>query len=204
MSDARKQSQNEKPATLPATTSQTVGPYFKIGLEWLNRDLLAAGETLGGRVTIQGKVLDGDGNPVSDAVLEIWQANSYGKYAHPEDTQEKALDSSFTGFGRVPTDHAGVFRFTTIKPGTVPGPDGHDQAAHLSVSIFMRGLLRRLTTRIYFPDDPRNTSDPILNLVEPARRQTLIAKASMSDPGLLEWNVVLQGALETVFFDLGL
>jgi protocatechuate 3,4-dioxygenase alpha subunit len=193
--------------SLQATTSQTVGPFFKIGLHQLYRDSLAGEGVSGQRVTIQGRVLDGDGNPVPDAILEIWQANAHGKYAHPEDTQDKPLEPGFKGYGRVPTNSDGCFRFATIKPGSVPGPDGKPQAPHLLVSVFMRGVLRRLVTRIYFPnepDEPGNAADFILNLVEPARRATLIAKQSAGDAGTLEWNVVLQGADETVFFDLGL
>lgn len=190
--------------SLQATTSQTVGPYFKIGLRWLDQNNLAAEGVAGERVTIQGRVLDGDGIPVPDALLEIWQANSHGKYAHPEDTQDKPLERGFTGFGRVPVDKEGVFGFVTIKPGPVPGPKGKDQAPHLVISVFMRGLLKRLVTRMYFPNDARNASDPILNMVDPARRSTLVAKAFSGGAGPLEWNVVLQGTHETVFFDLGL
>jgi protocatechuate 3,4-dioxygenase alpha subunit len=190
--------------SLQATTSQTVGPYFKIGLRWLNRDNLVGEGVSGERVTIQGRVFDGDGTPVPDAILEIWQANAHGKYAHPEDTQDKPLEPGFKGYGRVPVSAEGLFRFATIKPGPVPGPDGNEQAPHLVVSVFMRGLERRLVTRIYFPDEPRNAADFILNLVEPARRSTLIAKKTAGGPGTLEWNVVLQGPDETVFFDLGL
>jgi protocatechuate 3,4-dioxygenase alpha subunit len=190
--------------SLRATTSQTVGPFFKIGLEWLYRDNLAGEGVSGERVTIQGRVFDGDGLPVPDAVLEIWQANSHGKYSHTEDTQKKLLEPSFTGYGRVPVSPQGVFRFVTIKPGSVPGPHGKEQAPHLAISIFMRGLLKRLVTRMYFPDEVLNDSDPILNLVEPSRRATLIAKKTAGLPGTLEWNVVLQGTDETVFFDVGL
>jgi protocatechuate 3,4-dioxygenase, alpha subunit len=190
--------------SLQATTSQTVGPYFKIGFQWLNRDNLVAEGVSGERVTIQGRVLDGDGVPVPDAILEIWQANAHGKYNHPEDTQDKPLEPGFKGYGRVPVTAQGVFRFATIKPGPVPGPDGKEQSPHLVVSVFMRGVLRRLVTRIYFPDEPRHATDFILNLVEPSRRSTLIAKKLAGGPGTLEWNVVLQGPEETVFFDLGL
>jgi len=190
--------------SLQATTSQTVGPYFKIGLHWLNRDNLVGEGVSGERVTIQGRVFDGDGVPVPDAILEIWQANAHGKYTHPEDTQDKPLEPGFKGYGRVPVSAEGLFRFATIKPGPVPGPDGNEQAPHLVVSVFMRGLERRLVARIYFSDEPRNAVDFILNLVEPARRSTLIAKKTAGGPGTLEWNVVLQGPDETVFFDLGL
>jgi protocatechuate 3,4-dioxygenase alpha subunit len=152
-------------------------------------------------LTIEGKVFDGDGQPVPDAMIEIWQANAHGKYAHPEDTQEKPLEPSFYGYGRVPTDDNGRFRFTTIKPGSVPDPAGKPQASHLVVSIFMRGLMKRLVTRIYFPDVAANNSDLVLNLVEPARRPTLIAKKVQERDALFQWNVVLQGSEETVFFD---
>jgi protocatechuate 3,4-dioxygenase alpha subunit len=196
--------------SLQATTSQTVGPYFKIGLSWLYRDTLLSEGVSGERITIQGRIFDGDGVPVPDAILEVWQANAQGKYNHPEDTQDKPLELGFTGFARVPVNAEGVFRFATIKPGPVPGPDGKEQAPHLQVSIFMRGLLRRVVTRIYFPDEPRNGTDFILNLVEAGRRSTLIAKKtaqkSTKETGsiTLEWNVILQGPEETVFFDLGL
>ena len=188
----------------PATTSQTVGPFFKIGFKWLYCDNLAGAGVSGERVTIQGRVFDGDGVPVPDAILEVWQANAHGKYDHPEDTQDKPLEPGFKGYGRVATSADGAFRFATIKPGPVPGPNGKEQAPHLVISVFMRGVLRRLVTRIYFPEEPRNAADFVLNLVEPARRSTLIAKKVAGRPGTLEWNVVLQGPEETVFFDLGL
>jgi len=190
--------------SLQATTSQTAGPYFLIGCRWLNCENLAEEGVAGERVTVQGYVVDGDGAGVPDALVEVWQANSHGKYAHPEDKQDKPLDASFRGYGRIPTDARGAFQFTTIKPGPVPGPGGKQQAPHLVISVFMRGLLKRLTTRMYFPNDVRNASDPILSLVEPSRRSTLIAKTSVGAPGALEWNVILQGTNETVFFDLGL
>jgi protocatechuate 3,4-dioxygenase alpha subunit len=189
---------------LQATTSQTVGPFFKIGFEWLYRDKLVGEGVSGDRVTIQGRVLDGDGLPVPDAIVEIWQANAHGKYDHPEDTQDKPLEPGFNGYGRVPTNAEGMFRFATIKPGPVPGPKGEEQAPHLVISVFMRGVLRRLVTRMYFPDDARNSGDQILDLVEAARRSTLIAKKTAGGSGSLEWNVILQGPEETVFFDLGL
>lgn len=189
--------------TLLATTSQTVGPFFTIGLTRMNRSELAGPGVSGERVTIEGRVVDGDGVPVPDAVIEIWQANSFGKYAHPEDLQDKPLDVGFSGYGRVPTDELGRFSFTTIKPGAVPGPDGKMQAPHLAVSVFMRGLLKRLVTRIYFPDEAGNAGDFVLNLVEASRRGTLIARAVGGRAGVLEWNVVMQGEGETVFFDCG-
>jgi protocatechuate 3,4-dioxygenase alpha subunit len=184
-----------------ATTSQTVGPFFSIGLTRLTQDNLAGPGVTGERVTIEGRVLDGDGEPVPDALIEIWQANAHGKYAHPEDQQAKPLEPAFKGYGRIPTDGDGRFRFTTIKPGPVPGPGAKPQAPHLAVGVFMRGLLRRLVTRIYFPEESSNAGDFVLNLVEPARRETLIAKMTGGKDGALEWNVILQGPGETVFFD---
>jgi protocatechuate 3,4-dioxygenase alpha subunit len=190
--------------SLQATTSQTVGPYFSIGLTRLKKDNLASTEVSGERITISGRMLDGDGAGVPDAMLEIWQANSHGKYAHPEDKQNKNLEAAFQGYGRIPTDANGAFRFQTIKPGSVAGPDDKPQAPHIAVSVFTRGLLRRLVTRIYFPDESANAGDFVLNLVEPARRGTLIARKLAGQEGHLEWNVVLQGDKETVFFDIGL
>jgi protocatechuate 3,4-dioxygenase, alpha subunit len=187
-----------------ATTSQTVGPFFSIGLTRMKQDNLVSPGTSGERVTIEGRVLDGDGKPVPDAIIEIWQANSHGKYAHPEDQQDKPLEASFTGYGRIPTDDEGKFRFTTIKPGQVPDLDGKLQAPHIVVSVFARGLLRRLVTRIYFPDDPGNSKDFALNLVDATRRETLIAKKIAGASGSLVWNIILQGPNETVFFDCGL
>ena len=185
--------------SLYATGSQTVGPYLHIGLTWLvTRDIAGKG-VAGERVTFQGRLLDGDGEGVNDGLIEIWQANSHGKYAHPEDRQKIPLDRGFRGFGRIPTDAQGRFRFTTIKPGIVPGPNGKPQAPHLVVSVFMRGLLKQLATRIYFPDEPANKQDPILKLVPAARRPTLIARRKAK--ALLEWDIILQGKDETVFFD---
>lgn len=234
--------------TLQATTWQTVGPFFQIGMAWLYRDALAGPGVAGERVEISGQVLDGDGKPVPDAALETWQADAAGRYAHPEDLGPGPDGKGFTGFGRFPTDQAGRFRFTTIKPGRVHGPAsgggawadsrasaalmdvgtgagimdvatnaallagmaGSDrssgseglQAPHIAVSVLTRGLLRRLVTRIYFPDEPGNGEDFALGLVEAGRRGTLIARKVAGRAGALEWNVVLQGAGETVFFDL--
>jgi len=170
-------------------------------MNWLYQDELAGPGVAGERIAIAGRILDADGQGIPDAVLELWQANAQGKYAHPEDQQEKSAHPGFQGFGRVPTTEDGSFRFTTIKPGAVLGPDGKLQAPHIVVSVFMRGLLRRLVTRIYFPDEPANAADFALNLVEPGRRGTLVAKRTTEHVGNLEWNVVIQGPDETVFFD---
>jgi protocatechuate 3,4-dioxygenase, alpha subunit len=186
--------------SLQATTSQTVGPYLRIGLEWLVTENLVAPGVTGEGITLEGRVFDGDGKPVNDAIVEIWQANTHGRYAHPEDKQDKPLEKGFRGWGRSATDENGVFRFQTIKPGRVPGRDGTLQAPHLMVTIFMRGLLKHLVTRVYFPDEPANGEDPILKLVPAERRQTLIAKRKSG--AALEWNVILQGKDETVFFEL--
>jgi protocatechuate 3,4-dioxygenase alpha subunit len=138
---------------------------------------------------------------VPDAFLELWQADAHGRYAHPEDDQAKPLDPAFTGYGRVKTDEDGRFAFQTIKPGQVPGPNGTLQAPHVLVALFARGLLRRLVTRLYFPDEPANAGDFVLGLVDPVRRTTLVARPLGTEPGRLAWNVVLQGADETVFFE---
>jgi protocatechuate 3,4-dioxygenase alpha subunit len=185
--------------SLLLTAAQTVGPFVSIGFEKASVPDVAPVGVAGERVVIAGKIFDGDGQPVTDAVIETWQANSYGKYAHPDDTQEKLLEENFRGFGRVLTDAQGGFRLTTIKPGKVAGPDGKEQAPHITVVIFMRGLLKHLMTRIYFPGEVANADDPVLSHVPAARRATLIATKSAD--GVLQWNVHLQGANETVFFD---
>jgi protocatechuate 3,4-dioxygenase alpha subunit len=185
--------------SLRATTSQTIGPYLRIGLEWMVIEDLAPKGVGGERVQIEGRVVDGDGKPVNDAAIEVWQANSRGKYASAEDKQDKPLETGFRGYGRSLTDEGGNFRFRTVKPGRVPGPRDRLQAPHLVVTIFMRGLLKQLMTRVYFPDEPANAEDPVLALVPAERRATLIAKKKGA--GELEWNVMLQGSNETVFFD---
>lgn len=185
--------------SLRASTSQTIGPFLRIGLEWMQIEDVAPPGVPGQRIRIEGRVLDAEGKPVNDAAVELWQANSHGKYASPEDAQDKPLDPAFRGYGRSLTDEAGAFRFRTIKPGRVPGPEGKLQAPHLVITIFMRGLLKQLVTRMYFPEEPSNSDDPILNLVPHERRGTLIALKA--GDGAFEWNVHLQGRNETVFFD---
>jgi protocatechuate 3,4-dioxygenase alpha subunit len=177
-----------------------------IGLSGLNCADLTAGLTALDTppVIIEGRVTDGQGKPVPDGMIEIWQADAQGVYQHPDDPRYSGADaakSGFTGFGRLPTEPDGSFRITTIKPGRVAGPDGTLQAPHLVVSLFMRGLLKHLSTRIYFPDEAQaNEQDWILQQVPAARRATLVAQAG--DNGTLRWNVNLQGAGETVFFDI--
>ncbi len=184
-----------------ATASQTVGPFFHIGLEKLCVADLTKSAAGGEKSSIRGRVLDGDGKPVNDALIEIWQANAQGKYAHPDDDQDKLLDADFKGFGRVATGDNGEFGFVTIKPGRVPGPRGVLQAPHLVVAVFMRGLLKHLVTRIYFAHDHANAEDPVLKLVPVERRHTLMAREPAGSRGAFEWNVILQGRDETVFFD---
>ena len=185
--------------SLRASTSQTIGPYLRIGLEWMQIEDMAPKGVSGERVSIHGRVTDADGKPVNDAAVEIWQANSHGRYASPEDKQDKPLEPAFRGYGRSLTNDEGAFRFSTIKPGRVSGPGGKLQAPHLNVTIFMRGLLKHLQTRMYFPDDPANAEDPILTLAPAERRPTLVARRT--GDGSLEWNIILQGKNETVFFD---
>ena len=145
--------------SLHTTTSQTVGPFLHIGLTWLITENLAPPGVAGERVSIEGRVIDGDRKPVNDALVEIWQANANGKYAHPRDHQAKPVEKGFRGFGRSASDDNGVFRFQTIKPGRVPGPGGRLQAPHIAVTVFMRGQLKHMVTRIYFPDEPSNAED---------------------------------------------
>jgi protocatechuate 3,4-dioxygenase, alpha subunit len=185
--------------SLITTASQTVGPYVRIGFVPLAVDAIAPKNAAGERVTIHGRVVDGDGKPVNDCVLETWQADAEGKYAHPEGA--KGQPAAFRGFGRILTDGTGEFRFSTLKPGRVPGPDGTLQAPHLVVTVFMRGLLKHLLTRIYFPGESANSEDPVLNLVPADRRGTLIATGAAGSKSALEWNVIVQGKNETVFFD---
>jgi protocatechuate 3,4-dioxygenase, alpha subunit len=183
------------------TPSQTVGPFFHLGLDKLQNDNLVAAGVTGERITVRGRVLDGDGKGVLDAVIELWQADSEGKYFRADVTQDKPAADSFRGFGRIDTDVDGGFSFSTIKPGRVRGADEAEQAPHISVTIFMRGLLRQLFTRIYFPDNPANKADATLNAVPAERRSTLILRPVAGAKDVFDWDVILQGEGETVFFD---
>jgi protocatechuate 3,4-dioxygenase alpha subunit len=181
--------------------AQTIGPFFHFALDWPGAEDLTSAETQGERIEIVGRVLDGDGAPVPDALLEIWQANAAGRYAHPDDRQEKPLDPAFRGFGRCATDADGRFRFATIRPGRVPGRGNTLQAPHVNVGLFARGLLPRLVTRIYFADASENAEDPVLALIpDPARRATLLARPVAGDGTVYRFDIVLQGPGETVFF----
>jgi protocatechuate 3,4-dioxygenase alpha subunit len=188
--------------SLIPTASQTIGPFFSIGLARLCDENSARADVVGERAVIAGTVWDGDGAPVPDALLEIWHADASGKYAIPANASDDAGAGAFRGFGRAATNEHGKFRFATVKPGGVRDADGMAQAPHIVVSIFMRGLLNRLVTRIYFADEPGNAADPVLHLVPAERRGTLMARASAGERGTFEWNVRLQGAGETVFFEL--
>ena len=184
------------------TPSQTIGPFFHDALLCEDRSELVPPDHPGA-VRIEGAVYDGAGEPVTDAMVEIWQANESGRYNDPEDDPEESSQGSgaFSGFGRSGTDAGGEFSFVTFKPGPVPGPDRSLQAPHVMVSVFARGLLKRLVTRIYFPDEEAaNSSDPVLSSIEePGLRGTLVAR----DEGeRLRFDIHLQGQNQTVFFEL--
>jgi protocatechuate 3,4-dioxygenase, alpha subunit len=184
------------------TPSQTVGPFFHYALPYEAGPYLASEETEGEHIVIEGRVTDGDGRPIDDALIEIWQANAHGRYNHPEDDQDRPLDEDFGGFGRVPTDAEGMFRFYTVKPGAVPGLHNEMQAPHINICILARGVLKRMATRLYFADEAEmNRVDPVLNLVPEARRRTLIAERLEGRP-VYRLDISLQGENETVFFDI--
>jgi protocatechuate 3,4-dioxygenase alpha subunit len=184
------------------TPSQTVGPFFGFALPYDSGPELVGSDDPGA-IRIEGRVLDGAGEPLDDAMLELWQANRNGRYAHPEDAREELpLEHGFNGFGRCGTDADGGFWFVTVKPGPVPANGGRMQAPHIDLSVFARGLLTRLVTRIYFPDERQaNEADPVLSSIDdPNARSTLIAVPE--GPGRLRFDVHLQGKAETLFFDV--
>lgn len=200
------------------TPSQTVGPFFAYGLtpkgrcEWDPNghyswkqtvgDNLITPDATGQKVHIEGCITDGDGLPINDAMIEIWQADSQGRYLHARGEQPRP-NAKFTGFGRSATDKNGVFSFDTVKPGAVPGPNGKVQAPHIVVCIFSRGMLRQIYTRLYFSDEAANASDAILNLVPADRRGTLVAhKEPGTEPPRYRFDIRVQGDNETVFFDI--
>jgi protocatechuate 3,4-dioxygenase, alpha subunit len=200
------------------TPSQTVGPFFAYGLAPKGRnkwdpngtyswketvgDNLITPEVTGQKIRIEGRITDGDGQPINDAMIEIWQADSQGRYAHARGNEPRP-NAKFTGFGRSATDKSGVFSFDTVKPGAVAGPNGKPQAPHIVVCIFSRGMLRQVYTRLYFSDEAANGADQILNLVPADRRGTLFAH---KQPGegvpRYRFDIRVQGDNETVFFDI--
>ena len=191
------------------TPSQTVGPYFAYGLtpagryEWNDAftNNLVTSDATGERIRIEGQVFDGDGNPVDDCMLEIWQADAQGRFADPQD--KRALpNAKFRGFGRCGTGANGEYTFDTIKPGTVPDPDGKPQAPHILVAVFARGMLLQTYTRIYLEGEAANAADPVMALVPADRRATLIAKRKGTGEATYRFDVYLQGDKETVFFDV--
>ncbi len=181
------------------TPFQPVGPYFHVMLrdEPLGVAILLSADARGQRIVIEGAVLDGAGAPLTDALVEIWQADAEGRYHHPGDPA--SADAAFGGYGRVATDSQGRFRFETIKPGRVPGPEGRTQAPHVLVGLLAPGVLTRYWTRLYFEDEPSNAADHVLRLVPSERRQTLLARAT--GDGRYTFDIVIQGARETVFFE---
>ncbi|MDR7554340.1 MAG: protocatechuate 3,4-dioxygenase subunit alpha [Armatimonadota bacterium] len=183
------------------TPSQTVGPFFHGGLLREGMNVLVRQDTEGQRIRLEGYVYDGDRAPVADAMVEIWQANAFGRYRHPLDQRPVPLDPGFVGFGRAGTDDAGFFWFETIKPGPVPFRGGVMQAPHINVAVSARGLLDCLWTRLYFDDDPATATDPVLRLVPEARRGTLLARRQPGTvPPVYRFDIVLQGDGETAFF----
>jgi protocatechuate 3,4-dioxygenase alpha subunit len=186
------------------TPSQTVGPFFAIGLtmDKCSVQCIVGPDAKGERISLKCRVLDGDGLGISDAMLEIWQADAEGRYNHPEDPQEKSCDPECHGFGRMGTCEDGSCEFETIKPGRVPAPNGVLQAPHLNLAVFARGMLKQFYTRIYFAGDPANTEDPVLALVPEDRRETLMAHKDSPNASLWNFGVRMQGEGETVFFDV--
>jgi protocatechuate 3,4-dioxygenase alpha subunit len=206
--------------SLPLTPSQTIGPFLAIGLPWPDGPFVVP-EGTPGAIAISGLVLDGAGEPVPDALIETWQAAPDGSFAHPDDPRGPgaawlpgagagsgaggAGTAGFRGFGRCPTDGDGRYRIITLRPGALPGPDGRTEAPHLDVSVFARGLLDRVVTRIYFPDEAAaNAADPVLAAITADdRRATLIAVAEPgAGPGTFRFDIRLQGGRETVFLDV--
>ncbi len=184
------------------TPSQTVGPYFSMRLPFPEGPYVVP-EGTEGAVTIVGRLYDGAGDPVPDGLVETWQADPAGRFAHPADPRGPIPggDTGFRGFGRCPTGHDGSFTIVTLKPGPLPAGDGRVEAPHLDVSVFARGMLNRTVTRLYFPDEQAaNEDDPVLQAVPEERRHTLVAVPAAD--GRLRFDIRLQGDGETVFFDL--
>lgn len=189
----------------PLTPSQTVGPFFHPTLLRDDADIseMITQEQLDQAIVIHGYVLDGERNPVPDAGVELWQADEDGRYLVPTPGEAALPEPVFSGYGRTGTDESGYFRFLTVKPGTVEFDSERSQAPHILVTVYARGLLNHLVTRIYFPDE-ENQSDPILEEVPAERRETLIAQPAGEENGRpgYRFDIVLQGERETVFFNV--
>jgi protocatechuate 3,4-dioxygenase alpha subunit len=184
---------------LLSTPSQTVGPYLSLVLPWPDGPFAVAEETEGA-VWITGTVYDGSGVGVPDALVETWQADDNGRFTHPDDPRGGVTTPGFRGFGRCPTDEHGGYRILTVKPGALPAPEGGTEAPHIDVSVFARGLLNRVVTRIYFADEGQaNAADPVLTSVDVNRQSTLVARA---DGDGYRFDIHFQGDHETVFFDV--
>ncbi|MCI0712345.1 MAG: protocatechuate 3,4-dioxygenase subunit alpha [Chloroflexi bacterium] len=182
--------------------SQTVGPFFEYGPIYGGEDILVNEQTSGERIRITGRVIDGEGAPVVDALIEIWQADANGIYNHPADPGFANVDAHFRGFGRSETVNDGMFFFKTIKPGAVAFDDSTLQAPHINVHVFARGMLIHAHTRLYFSDEAANDHDPVLYSIEGGRRKTLIAQRENGpDLSTYRLDIVLQGDNETVFFN---
>ncbi len=189
----------DAPVCLP---SQTVGPFFHLGLTAnAAPGCLAGPQARGERLKLRVTLLDGDALPVPDGMIEVWQADAAGRYAHPADTRAAPPDPGFRGFGRLATGAQGQCTFETVRPGRVPHEPGGWQAAHINVSVFARGLLGRLCTRVYFAGDPDLADDPVLALAPVHRRPSLLAQWDAA-AGVWDFPIRLQGDGETVFFDV--
>jgi protocatechuate 3,4-dioxygenase alpha subunit len=185
--------------TLVATGSQTVGPYLHIGLDTEPRHGVMIGpNTPGERIRLRLRVVDGAGDPLPDALIELWQADANGRYVETADHPNPDPGEAFRGWGRRPTGKDGWCEFETIRPGATTA-DGRQQAPHVNVCLFARGMLRHIFTRVYFAGDPLLADDPVLALVPEARRQTLVAEQAEDAWAM---TIRLQGDGETVFFDL--
>lgn len=185
---------------LEPTPSQTVGPFLHIGLSWDDGTAVVPAAA-SGAFELAITVLDGAGDPVTDAMVETWQADADGRFDHPDDPRGAAslTPPGFRGFGRGDADAAGTVRFTTVRPGPLPAEDGATEAPHVDVSVFARGLLDRVVTRIYFPDQATNATDPVLAAIPEDRRHRLVATATAQGYAL---TVVLQGQSQTPFLAL--
>ena len=192
--------------TAGLTPSQTVGPFLAIALPWPDGPFVVP-EGTPGAIEITGRLLDGAGEPVPDGMIETWQADPDGRFDHPDDPRGAAepAEAAFRGFGRCTTGPDGGYHIVTLRPGPLPSPDGGTEAPHLDVSVFARGMLDRVVTRIYFPDEQEaNAADPVLAAIaDPDRRATLVATVETGGPpGEFRFDIRLQGAQETVFFDV--